>query len=121
MKVLSLSQSMVFIMMSSWFAQAGEVGPLAVAETNNTTAQPVKNGKHDLKNIDILGSSDLGAMYIFAPGMEEVESMLLTRDFSRDGYFMQNIDREEFEMKIALREVTDEDDEAKLKLKELVP
>ena len=67
---------------------------------------------HLLRNIDIFGKTDLPAIYILMPGItgeEEIRGSLLTRDFSRDPFFMQNIDREEFEMKTSLREFTDEE------------
>ncbi len=59
--------------------------------------------KHLMENIDIFGKSELPAIYILGPGIEEFEGQLLTRDFMRDNFFMQNIDREEFEMKMWLR------------------
>lgn len=64
---------------------------------------------HLMDNIDIFGKSDLPAIYILGPGIEEFEGQLLTRDFARDPFFMQNIDREEFEMKMWLHSDYDED------------
>jgi hypothetical protein len=71
---------------------------------------------HLLNNIDIFGKSDLPAIYILMPegvGDEEIRGSLLTRDFSRDAFFMQNIDREEFEMKVTLREIAGDDEDKK--------
>jgi hypothetical protein len=65
--------------------------------------------KHLLENIDIFGKNDLPAIYILGPGIEDFEGQLLTRDFMRDPFFMQNVDREEFEMKMWLRGDLDED------------
>lgn len=71
---------------------------------------------HLMNNIDIFGKSDLPAIYIFAPsaiGEEDIKGELLTRDFSRDPFFMQNVDREEFELKVVLRELNGDDDQKK--------
>jgi hypothetical protein len=74
------------------------------AKVRNPTLQ-----KHLLENIDIFGKNDLPAIYILGPGIEDFEGQLLTRDFMRDPFFMQNVDREEFEMKMWLRGDLDED------------
>ena len=79
----------------------------------------VKDAKlkeHLMTNIDIFGQTDLPAIYILAPGVdgdEEIKGSIITRDFSRDEFFMQNIDREEFELKVTLREFNGDDDEKK--------
>jgi len=83
----------------------------APAPTFNQISDKVKDQKlrkHLVDNIDIFGKSEMPAIYIFAPGVEEMEGFLLTRDFSRDDFFMQNIDREEFEMKTSLRDFEEE-------------
>lgn len=80
-------------------------------------ADKVKDAKlkdHLMQNIDIFGKTDLPAIYILVPnsdGSEELQGNLLTRDFSRDPFFMQNIDREEFELKVTLRDINGDDDE----------
>jgi|GEM_PF-3705174 len=78
------------------------------AEINSKVRNPTLQ-KHLLENIDVFGKSEMPAIYILGPGIEEFEGQLLTRDFSRDPFFMQNIDREEFEMKMWLRGDLDED------------
>ena len=101
---------------------------LALGDNPASTAEPVaeeggptpsqvsekikdpKLRKHLLENIDIFGKSDMPAIYILAPGIEDYEGFLLARDFSRDPFFMQNIDREEFEMKTSLREFNEEEE-----------
>lgn len=105
-------------------AQAEETSAAASAaaaasqEEVKAASAKVKNPAlkdHLLRNIDIFGKNDLPAIYILMPGAspeEEIQGSLLTRDFSRDPFFMQNIDREEFEMKTSLREFTEEDDQA---------
>ncbi len=70
---------------------------------------------HVMQNIDVLGKGELPAIYILGPKDEEIDAMLLTRDFSRDPFFMQNIDREEFETKMTLRDV-DQEEEKKEKV-----
>jgi hypothetical protein len=84
-------------------------------------AERTKDAKlksHLMNNIDIFGKSDLPAIYILMPntdGSEDLKGSILTRDFSRDPFFMQNIDREEFELKVTLREMNGDDDDKKLK------
>jgi hypothetical protein len=71
---------------------------------------------HLMNNIEIFGKTDLQAIYILMPSGiddEEIKGSIITRDFSRDPFFMQNIDREEFEMKITLREINGEDEDKK--------
>lgn len=82
-------------------------------------AEKVKDAKlkeHLMQNIDIFGKTDLPAIYILMPntdGSEDLKGSLLTRDFSRDPFFMQNVDREEFELKVTLREIGADDDDKK--------
>jgi hypothetical protein len=82
-------------------------------------ADKVKDAKlrdHLMNNIEIFGKTDLPAIYILMPnsdGSEELQGSLLTRDFSRDPFFMQNIDREEFELKVTLRDIVGDDDDKK--------
>ena len=84
-------------------------------------AERTKDAKlkaHLMENIDIFGKDDLPAIYILnnAPdGSEEITGSILTRDFSRDPFFMQNVDREEFELKIVLRETGTDEDKDKAK------
>jgi hypothetical protein len=71
---------------------------------------------HLMTNIDIFGKNDLPAIYILMPGAdgdEDIKGSIITRDFSRDPFFMQNVDREEFELKVVLREVGGEDGDKK--------
>ena len=79
----------------------------AAAKMKNQTLKD-----HLMNNIDIFGKSDLPAIYILAPGEladEEIKGQLLARDFSRDPFFMQNVDREEFELKVTLREYQEDE------------
>ncbi len=73
-----------------------------------------KKKDHLLTNIEIFGKTDLPAIYILMPGGsgdEDIKGSIINRDFSRDPFFMQNVDREEFEMKVVLREVNGDDKE----------
>jgi hypothetical protein len=121
MKIESLYVGVVAAALSLGLPSAAEMEKLALAEgapAEEAPAAPAvkakdsKLTKHLMDNIDIFGKSDMPAIYILAPDMGELEGMLLVRDFSRDPFFMQNIDREEFEMKMTLREF-DEDDKEK--------
>jgi hypothetical protein len=102
-------------------AAALSMAVLAHADENEVraAADKVKDAKlrdHLMNNIDIFGQTDLPAIYILVPnsdGSEELQGSLLTRDFSRDPFFMQNVDREEFELKVTLREISGDDDEKK--------
>jgi hypothetical protein len=86
-------------------------------------ADKVKDQKlrdHLMSNIDIFGKTDLPAIYILmsnTDGSDDIQGSILTRDFSRDPFFMQNIDREEFELKVTLREINGEDEKDKDALK----
>ncbi len=99
---------------------AGDAADKALTEQRKADiASKVRNPtlrSHLMENIDVFGKNDLPAIYILGPGIEDFEGQLLTRDFVRDPFFMQNIDREEFEMKLWLRGDLDEEkkkDEAK--------
>ena len=55
----------------------------------------------DIKlNVDIFGDIPVGSYYILWTDVDvsdEKKKLMTTRDFARDEFFMQNIDREEFE------------------------
>jgi hypothetical protein len=72
---------------------------------------------HLMENIDVFGKNDLPAIYILGPGLEEFEGQILTRDFARDPFFMQNVDREEFEMKMWMHGDLESDSKKKEELK----
>lgn len=51
-------------------------------------------------NVDIFGDIPVGSYYILWDNVDisdEMKTLMTTRDFARDEFFMQNIDREEFE------------------------
>jgi hypothetical protein len=106
--------AMVFCFAGNVRADDGQADVKAAAEK---VKDPTLKA-HLLQNVDIFGKNDLPAIYILMPGQsaeEDIKGSLLTRDFSRDAFFMQNIDREEFELKMTLREFSDNDDQEKKK------
>jgi hypothetical protein len=111
----------ILIVLSSLACLNGS--PYADEAEVKATADKVKDQKlkdHLLSNIEIFGKTDLSAIYIFAPGAvdeEELKGSLITRDFTRDPFFMQNIDREEFEMKVVLREWNGDEEDKKPEIK----
>lgn len=59
-----------------------------------------------LLNVDIFGSLPVGSYYILWDNVdlsEDIKKMMTTRDFARDDFFMQNIDREQFEQERILQ------------------
>lgn len=51
-------------------------------------------------NVDIFGDIPVGSYYILWTDVDvsdEMKKLMTTRDFAKDEFFMQNIDREEFE------------------------
>ena len=72
-----------------------------------------KNAKRDSSksnsiklNVDIFGSLDVQSYYILWDNVdlaEDIKKMMTTRDFARDEFFMQNIDREQFEQERMLQ------------------
>ena len=57
-------------------------------------------------NVDIFGSLDVQSYYILWDRMDisdDLKKMMTTRDFARDEFFMQNIDREQFEQERMLQ------------------
>ena len=57
-------------------------------------------------NVDIFGSLDVQSYYILWDEVdlsEDIKKLMTTRDFARDEFFMQNIDREQFEQERLLQ------------------
>jgi hypothetical protein len=111
-KLLSIAALALGLAAAGVRADEAEV-KAASAKVKNQTLKD-----HLMQNIDIFGKSDLPAVYILAPGEfadEEIKGQLLARDFSRDPFFMQNIDREEFELKMTLREFQEDEKAAEKK------
>lgn len=57
-------------------------------------------------NVDIFADGIIGSYYILWDQVdlsEDIKKMMTTRDFARDEFFMQNIDREQFEQERLLQ------------------
>lgn len=77
-------------------------------EKRESNIQLVDSSKANtvLLNVDIFGSLDVGSYYILWDMVdlsEDIKKMMTTRDFARDEFFMQNIDREQFEQERLLQ------------------
>ena len=77
-------------------------------EKRESNIQLVDSSKANtvLLNVDIFGSLDVGSYYILWDMVdlsEDIKKMMTTRDFARDEFFMQNIDREQFEQERILQ------------------
>jgi hypothetical protein len=57
-------------------------------------------------NVDIFADGFIGSYYILWDDVdlsEDIKKLMTTRDFARDEFFMQNIDREQFEQERMLQ------------------
>ena len=57
-------------------------------------------------NVDIFADGFIGSYYILWDNIdlsEDIKKMITSRDFARDEFFMQNIDREQFEQERMLQ------------------
>ena len=77
-------------------------------EKRESNIQLVDSSKANtvLLNVDIFGSLDVGSYYILWDMIdlsEDIKKLMTTRDFARDEFFMQNIDREQFEQERILQ------------------
>ena len=57
-------------------------------------------------NVDIFADGFIGSYYILWDDVdlsEDIKKLMTTRDFARDEFFMQNIDREQFEQEHMLQ------------------
>ena len=77
-------------------------------EKREANIQLVDSSKSNsiLLNVDIFGSLDVGSYYILWDMIdlsEDIKKLMTTRDFARDEFFMQNIDREQFEQERILQ------------------
>ena len=77
-------------------------------EKRESNIQLVDSSKANtvLLNVDIFGSLDVGSYYILWDMVdlsEDIKKLMTTRDFARDEFFMQNIDREQFEQERILQ------------------
>jgi len=77
-------------------------------EKRESSIQLVDSSKANsiILNVDIFGNLDVGSYYILWDMVdlsEDIKKLMTTRDFARDEFFMQNIDREQFEQERILQ------------------
>jgi len=77
-------------------------------EKRETTVQMVDSSQsNSIKlNVDIFADGFVGSYYILWDNVdlsEDIKKLMTTRDFARDEFFMQNIDREQFEQERMLQ------------------
>ena len=77
-------------------------------EKRETKVQLVDSTKSNsvTLNVDIFADGIIGSYYILWDEVdlsEDIKKMMTTRDFARDEFFMQNIDREQFEQERMLQ------------------
>ncbi|MCQ2096672.1 MAG: hypothetical protein MJY87_01860 [Fibrobacter sp.] len=77
-------------------------------EKRETSVRVVDSSKTDAMTLDVNIFSDgfTGSYYILWDDVdlsEDIKKMMTTRDFARDEFFMQNIDREQFEQERMLQ------------------
>jgi len=77
-------------------------------EKRNSTVELVDSTKNNsvTLNVDIFADGMVGSYYILWDEVdlsEDIKKMMTTRDFARDEFFMQNIDREQFEQERMLQ------------------
>lgn len=68
--------------------------------------QDTSKSNNIILNVDIFGEAAIGSYYVLWSELdlsEEMKTLLTTRDFARDEFFMQNIDREQFEQERMLQ------------------
>ena len=77
-------------------------------EKRDTKVQLVDSTKNNsvTLNVDIFADGMIGSYYILWDEVdlsEDIKKQMTTRDFARDEFFMQNIDREQFEQERLLQ------------------
>lgn len=77
-------------------------------EKRETTVQMVDSSKGNSVKLDVNIFADgfVGSYYILWDDVdlsEDIKKLMTTRDFARDEFFMQNIDREQFEQERLLQ------------------
>lgn len=77
-------------------------------EKRNASVELVDSTKNNsvTLNVDIFADGMVGSYYILWDDVdlsEDIKKMMTTRDFARDEFFMQNIDREQFEQERMLQ------------------
>ena len=85
-------------------------------EKRNATVELVDSAKSNsvTLNVDIFADGMVGSYYILWDEVdlsEDIKKLMTTRDFARDEFFMQNIDREQFEQERMLQLFEDKKEE----------
>ena len=88
------------------FAEDAEL-PFRPEKATSVRAVDTTKANSITLDVSIFGDEPIGSMFIFWDAeqdlSEEMKKILTTRDFARDEFFMQNIDREQFEQERQLQ------------------
>ncbi len=112
--ILSFKHKVMFILSSTVLCWAQDLSkPISDVdvfrpEKRETKVQLVDSSKANsiMLNVDIFGSLDVQSYYILWDNIdlsEDIKKMITSRNFARDEFFMQNIDREQFEQERMLQ------------------
>ena len=107
--ILSFKHKVMFLLCAAAFCWAQDldkpVNDVEVfrPEKRDTKVQLVDSTKSNsvTLNVDIFADGLVGSYYILWDEVdlsEDIKKQMTTRDFARDEFFMQNIDREQMEM-----------------------
>lgn len=97
--------TVISLLSSFAFAQETALYQPQKKETKIEIQDSSKNNSIIL-NVDIFGDGAIGSIYVLWNDVdlsEEMKNLLTSRDFARDEFFMQNIDREQFEQERMLQ------------------
>ena len=112
--ILSFKHKVMFLLCTAAFCWAQDldkpVNDVEVfrPEKRDTKVQLVDSTKSNsvTLNVDIFADGLVGSYYILWDEVdlsEDIKKQMTTRDFARDEFFMQNIDREQFEQERLLQ------------------
>lgn len=104
-------KTLVILLLAGVFASAfaQEAEPqIFKPEKKESQVELVDSTKNNsvILNVNIFGNLDVGSYYILWDEVdlsEDMKKLMTTRDFARDEFFMQNIDREQFEQERMLQ------------------
>ena len=112
--ILSCKYKVMLILCAEAFCWAQDIGKpvndvdVFRPEKRETKVQMVDSSKtNDVKlNVDIFADGFVGSYYILWDNVdlsEDIKKMIQSRNFALDEFFMQNIDREQFEQERMLQ------------------
>lgn len=87
-------------------ASAQGASPAPASPDSSGSAQLDTTSNNMLGNVDIFGQAAIGSYYILWDNLDlsvEMKTILTSRNFAKDEFFMQNIDREQFEQERVLQ------------------